>query len=63
MRKWPTTIPHDLAQALAELDKRRSTPTDSDRWGVVFDWLERHGIQAPDHPLPMTPEVRGRLDQ
>lgn len=59
MSRWPTTIPHDLARALAELDRQLNTTTDADRWGAIVEWLEAHGVEPPDHPLPTAPEVPG----
>lgn len=50
-----------LTLDLTELDRRRSPPTDQDRWGVIKEWLEAHDVEAPDR-LPVAPEVgRGRL--
>jgi len=47
-----------LDLALAELDRRRTPPTDQDRWGVIKEWLERHEVEAPDR-LPVAPELPG----
>ena len=47
-----------LAVDLAEQDRRRSPPTDQDRWSVIKEWLEQHGVEAPDR-LPVAPEVPG----
>jgi len=47
-----------LALDLAELDRRRSPPTDQDRWGVIKEWLEQHAIEAPER-LPVAPETPG----
>jgi len=50
-----------LALELSELDRRRSPPADQDRWGVIKEWLEKHGVEAPDR-LPVAPEIgSGRL--
>jgi hypothetical protein len=54
---WPSTIPHDLAVALAELDGYRTAATDADRWGVMKEWLEKHRVAAPPS-LPKAPEIR-----
>ena len=60
MTDWPHTIPHDLAEALAELDRMRFHASDADRWGVIRDWLVKHGIEVPDHTLPTAPETRAQ---
>ena len=50
-----------LSLDLAELDRRRSPPTEQDRWGVIKEWLEQHRVEAPDR-LPIAPEIgSGRL--
>lgn len=54
---WPSNIPHDLALALAELDGRRVSAGDADRWAVFKEWLERHNVAAPE-ALPVRPEMR-----
>jgi hypothetical protein len=53
--KWPNTIPHDLDKALDQIAQYKNGPRNSDLWGVVQDWLQRHGVQAPES-LPMRPE-------
>jgi hypothetical protein len=58
MNKWPHTLPHDLAVALANLDRMRFTPSDADRWGVIRDWLVKHDVAAPEHALPSSPEIQ-----
>ena len=91
---WPSTIPHDLAMALAEsrsseswwitflcwakthklqlklqwmpslaqglseLDWQRALTSDADRWGVIQEWLEQHGVETPAR-LPVAPESPG----
>ena len=40
---------------LAELGRRRANTADSDRWGVIKEWLEMHGVEAPER-LPMAPD-------
>lgn len=47
-----------LTSELAELDRRRTPPTDQDRWGVIKEWLERHEVKAPE-VLPVAPELPG----
>tara|TARA_R110002020_G_scaffold74540_24_gene190676 strand:+ start:33 stop:218 length:186 start_codon:yes stop_codon:yes gene_type:complete len=53
---WPSNIPHDLARDLARLDEYRSAPKDADRWGVIKEWLERHGVEAPA-VIPEAPQI------
>ena len=60
MNKWPHSLPDDLAKALVQLDGMRFVPSDTDRWGVFRDWLEKHGVPAPDHALPTAPEITRR---
>ena len=59
MPKWPNTIPEDLRRMLETLDQRRFPTTDQDRWGVIQEWLERHGVEVPEK-LPTRPE-QGRV--
>ena len=47
-----------LTLDLTELVRRRSPPTDQDRWGVIKEWLEAHGVESPDR-LPVAPEMPG----
>jgi len=47
-----------LVLDLAELDRYRTPPTDQDRWSTIKEWLERHGVEAPDR-LPAAPEPPG----
>ena len=54
---WPSTIPHDLANKLAELDAYKSPACDADRWAVIKEWLEAHEVRAPDK-LPSAPEIK-----
>ncbi len=56
MRKWPNTIPFDLRCGLERLLEFRSDPTVQDQWGVIVDWLNLHGVEAPDYELPIEPE-------
>ncbi len=56
MRKWPSTIPYDLRCKLESLWEYRSPPTVQDEWGVIVEWLERHGVGAPNHDLSVEPE-------
>ena len=55
-RNWPANIPHDLALMLDELDRHRDSPAPADIWGAVREWLDRHGVDAPD-TLPHPPEI------
>ena len=48
----------ELARNLAETDRWRSRPHESDKWGVIKEWLELHGVDAPTR-LPTTPETPG----
>ena len=57
VNKWPYSFPHDLAKAFAELDGMRFTASDADRWSVIREWLEKHGVPAPDYALPTSPEI------
>jgi hypothetical protein len=52
---WPSTIPHDLDKALDDLALQRYSKSNADLWGVMQEWLQRHGVQAPKD-LPMRPE-------
>ena len=54
---WPSTIPHDLARQLAALDERRVIASDADRWSVIKEWLENHGVPSPEG-LPTAPEIK-----
>ena len=54
---WPSTIPHDLARKLAELDAYKAPTNDADRWAVIKEWLETHRVHAPDK-LPTAPEIK-----
>ncbi|MFK7881673.1 hypothetical protein [Roseobacter sp.] len=56
MNKWPNSIPHDLDAALDELDCWRTTPANSDIWSTVLDWLQKHGVEAPEG-LPTRPKA------
>lgn len=57
MSNWPNTIPCDLKCKMQNLAGLRFTGTDKDRWGVFKEWLEAHGIEAPEHSLPQEPEL------
>jgi len=56
---WPSTIPHDLDESLNKLALQRYSTGNADLWGVVLEWLQRHGVQAPEG-LPMQPERHRR---
>jgi len=43
---------------MTELDRHRVPPTEQDRWGVIKEWLEGHGVEAPRR-LPRAPETLG----
>ncbi|WP_170782402.1 hypothetical protein [Ruegeria lacuscaerulensis] len=59
MRKWPQTIPYDLRCKLESLRQYRSPPSVQDDWSAVFEWLNKHGVEPPDHPLPTELELKG----
>ena len=46
---------HGLHVGMSELDRQRAPTADSDRWGVIKEWLESHEVLAPDR-LPTEPE-------
>lgn len=46
----------DLARRMQEQDGWRWAPSVQDRWCGIKEWLERHGVQAPER-LPVAPEV------
>lgn len=47
-------IPEDLKRMLDDSDTFRDTPGQQDRWGVIRDWLVKHGVEAPER-LPARP--------
>jgi len=47
-----------LDDDLAEQNRWRAPPAVQDRWSVIKEWLERHGVEAPDR-LPVAPEMPG----
>ncbi|NOD62133.1 MULTISPECIES: hypothetical protein [unclassified Ruegeria] len=59
MKKWPHTIPHDLKCKLESLREYRSKPSLQDDWAAIFEWLNAHNVQPPDHALPTEPELKG----
>ncbi len=59
MNQWPRTIPFDLKKRLEALREYRSAPSVQSEWGEIFDWLEKHGVEPPEHPLPTEPELGG----
>ncbi|WP_162896874.1 hypothetical protein [Ruegeria sp. AD91A] len=63
MKKWPRTIPYDLKCRLEQLREYRSTLSIQTQWGEVLEWLEKHGVEPPDHALPTEPELRGPVGQ
>jgi hypothetical protein len=60
MNEWPHSLPHDLAEALADLDSMRFVPSDADRWGVFREWLVKHRVPPPNHALPTSQEIVSR---
>ncbi len=60
MTAWPNTIPDDLDRMLAQLEELRHHKSNQDRWGVIKEWLERHGVEAPDS-LPERAELASRI--
>ncbi len=60
MPKWPMTIPYDLRCKLEALAELRCHTGPQDQWLVILEWLEAHGVPAPDYTLPMEPERRGQ---
>ncbi|WP_058275850.1 hypothetical protein [Ruegeria atlantica] len=59
MKRWPRTIPYDLKCKLENLRENRSAPSLQDDWSAIFEWLTKHDVQPPEHPLPTEPELRG----
>ncbi len=61
-----TTEVYNLhADLLRDFDTRetlRGHWTSQDRWGAVWEWLIRHGVEAPED-LPVEPERRPEMDQ
>lgn len=58
---WPQRIPPDLRRELDQINSYRDPPTPQDAWAVLREWLERHGLDAPDtlpedQPLPTRAE-------
>lgn len=50
---WPQSIPPDLRRALEGVLSTRSHGP-AEIWGEVRDWLEKHGVEAPER-LPEDP--------
>ncbi|GIT85025.1 hypothetical protein ROBYS_00410 [Roseobacter sp. OBYS 0001] len=48
MTKWPNSIPPDLNQMLDQLALHRNEARNSDVWGVLQDWLQRHEVQPSE---------------
>lgn len=56
---WPNTIPEDLRRILSGTLATRSVGP-AEVWGDLRDWLIRHGVEPPAHPLPeYRPPERG----
>lgn len=56
---WPNTIPEDLRRILTGTLATRSVGA-AEVWGDLRDWLIRHGVEPPAHPLPeYRPPERG----
>lgn len=55
MTGWPFTIPEDLRKALDEQEEFRDSPATQDRWLAIKEWLEAHGVKAPEE-LPRRPD-------
>lgn len=51
MRIWPNNIPADLRRRLDATLSQRSVNA-ATVWGDVVDWLRKHEVEPPDHPLP-----------
>ena len=49
--KWPTTIPEDLRKRLDGTLGMRYVDA-AVLWGDVLEWLKKHDVQPPGHPLP-----------
>ena len=56
---WPHRMPSDLKADLERLHNRRAPIANSDRWGVIHEWLERHDVAAPAQ-LRTRPEIETR---
>lgn len=61
MSAWPNNTPPDLRRRLNDVIGRRSFGA-ADLWGEVKEWLELHGVQAPDR-LPEEQKVSVFRDQ
>ena len=61
MQKWPSMIPHDLRNYLLDLERMRCPTTPQDQWGAIKEWLEKHGVEPPDHMLPVSPNPEGKM--
>lgn len=58
MPDWPNTIPEDLRKRMASTLTARSVGP-AELWGDVREWLIKHGVEPPEHPLPeYQPPVR-----
>jgi hypothetical protein len=57
--KWPNTIPEDLRKRMDATLSQRTTSS-ATLWGDVVEWLIKHDVPAPDHPLPEAEEIQGK---
>lgn len=55
--KLPRSIPHDVRNALEDLERRRDGSNHADVWSAFVDWADRHGatLSKPPAPDPETP--------
>jgi hypothetical protein len=59
---WPRSIPPDLRRQIENILGQRSHGP-AEIWGEVYDWLVKHGVEAPDG-LPFDrPEETAQRDQ
>ncbi|WP_170425682.1 hypothetical protein [Ruegeria arenilitoris] len=58
MTTWPRTIPFDLKKRLETQQQYRSLPSLQSQWTEIREWLEKHGVEAPEG-LPVEPEISG----
>lgn len=60
-KPFPDELPPDLRARLEEVIGRKSFGA-ACLWGEIHEWLEKHGIDAPD-TLPPRETYDGRRDQ